>query len=151
MTELAQRMSTPRLEPKRVHGRPSVMLRRPLMLPAAAAAIAALTFGCVAATDSATSPESEASSASEPASARLKVEVNHCFVEPVSFDGEQWNVPFGEQFGWGGMQPKHWHGAGVMVRAGANEARFEDDGGATLVFRPVGDPSVRQVERALCD
>ncbi len=79
------------------------------------------------------------------------MEVNHCFVEPVSLDGEQWNVPFKKQFGWGGMQPKHWQGSGVMVRAGENEARFEDDGGATIVFRPVGDVSVRPVEKALCD
>ena len=74
-----------------------------------------------------------------------------CFVEPVWFDGQQWNVPFEAQFGSGGMQPDRWQGAGVMVRTAASEARFEDDGGAIVVFRPVNDPSVRPVETAGCD
>lgn len=138
------------MELSRVHARPMGMLHRLFILPAAVA-LAVVSSGCMAATDGMTSPGGEASSRSEPASARVTVEVNHCFVEPVSFDGEQWNVPFKKQFGWGGMQPTHWQGAGVMVRAGENEARFKDDGGATVVFRPVDDPSVRLVEKALCD
>jgi len=76
--------------------------------------------------------------------------MNHCFVEPVSFDGEQWNLPFEEQFGWGGLEPKHWRGTGVMVRIDKDQARFEDDGGSTVLFRPVDDPLVRPVEDALC-
>jgi hypothetical protein len=126
------------------------MMRRLRMLPAAAVSVAVLASGCVAANDSQTSPGNTASSGSDPTSARVQVEVNHCFVEPVSFDGVQWNVPFKEQFGWGGMEPKHWMGTGTMVRTGQYEARFEDDGGATLVFRPVDHPSVRPVEKALC-
>ena len=122
------------------------------MWSAAGVALAVLASGCARGTDSVTAPEStRASWGSEPASTRVKVEVNHCFVEPVSFAGEQWNVPFKKQFGWGGQQPKHWQGAGVMVREGENVARFEDDGGAVIVFRPVDDPSVRRVEKALCD
>lgn len=77
--------------------------------------------------------------------------MNHCFVEPLSFDGEQWNVPFDRQFGWGGLEPKHWRGAGVMTRLGEDQARFKDDGGSTVVFRPVDDPLVQSVEDALCD
>ena len=49
------------------------------------------------------------------------------------------------------MQPRHWVTAVVMVRAGEDEARFEDDGRATMVFRPVDDRSVRAVENASCD
>jgi hypothetical protein len=136
------------------------MLRPPLMLPAAVLVLVVLTSGCMAGTDKGTSPgggassgstPASASSGSTPASARVSVEINHCWVEPVSFDGEQWNVPFENQFGWGGPTPKRWQGAGIMVRAGVNEARFEDDGGATVLFRPMDDPSVRLVEHALCD
>ena len=113
---------------------PMSMLRRLVTLSAAAVALALLTAGC----------------SMEPASSRVKVEVNHCFVKPVSFDGEQWNVLFKNQFGWGGMEPKGRQDAGVMVRAGESKARFEDDDGATIVFRPVDDPSVRPVETAPC-
>ena len=38
-----------------------------------------------------------------------------------------------------------------MTRTGDDRARFEDDGGSTVGFRPVDDPSVRPVERAGCD
>ncbi|WP_127479226.1 hypothetical protein [Nocardioides pantholopis] len=85
-----------------------------------------------------------------PASARVEVAVGHCFVLPVEFDGEQWNVPFEDQFGWGGLQPAGWQGTGVMVRVGEREARFVDRGGATVEFRPVTDPTVRRVEEAWC-
>jgi hypothetical protein len=127
------------------------MARRFLMLPAAAVALAVLTSGCGSDTDSVTASGGRTASGSEPASARVNVEMNHCFVEPVSFDGEQWNVPFKKQFGWGGPQPSHWQGTGVMVRAGKHDARFKDDGGAMVVLRPVDDPSIRPVENALCD
>ncbi len=126
------------------------MIRRLLTLTAAVA-LAVLATGCTATTNSEPSPGGEASSATQPSSARVKVEVNHCFVEPVSFDGEQWNVPFTKQFGWGGMQPERWQGDGVMVRVDENKARFQDDGGATVVFKPVDDPAVRPVEKALCN
>jgi len=100
-------------------------------------------------------PTGRAAAATESATkaplARVEVKMNHCFVEPVSFDGEQWNVPFDMQFGWGGMEPKRWRGAGVMTRVGEDQARFKDDGGSTVVFRPVDDPLVQPVEDAICD
>lgn len=94
-----------------------------------------------------------AATASTPAlaSGRVTIQMNHCFVEPVTFDGEQWNVPFEQQFGWGGLQPKRWQGVGVMMRLGEQKARFSDKGGATIVFRPVDHPSVREVEKTGCD
>jgi len=98
-----------------------------------------------------TGPAAATGSASKGTSARIEVKMNHCFVEPVPFDGERCNVPFDRQFGWGGLQPKRWRGTGVMVRVGENQARFKDDGGLTVVFRPVDAPSVRPVKKALCD
>lgn len=86
----------------------------------------------------------------EPPSARVKVEMNHCFVLPVAFDGRQWNVPFDKQFGSGGLWPKNWRGVGVMTRVSADRARFADDGGAEVMFRPVDDPRVRPVENVPC-
>jgi len=92
-------------------------------------------------------------SGSDPTSAteRLTIELGHCFVEPVDFDGEQWNVPFNRQFGWGGLEPKNWKGTGVMTRVGDDEARFDDDGGATVRFLAIDDLAVTPVEEAICD
>lgn len=116
------------------------------LLTLAVAGVAALvTVGCSAApTTTAAAPTTS------PGSVRVTIEMNHCWVEPVSFDGEQWNVPFRRQFGWGGLQPRNWQGTGVMVRLGENRARFDDDGGASVVFLPVDDPRVTPVETALC-
>ena len=125
-------------------------------LPAAvAAAVAqvALTAGCSTTPDDEhTSPPrpETTSTTDERTSTRLDVEVNHCFVEPVSFDGQLWNVPFEDQFGWGGLEPENWQGSGVMVRLAEDTARFDDDGGAEVVFKPADDPAVRPVERAQC-
>lgn len=87
---------------------------------------------------------------STPAPARVEIELGHCFVEPVTFDGEMWNVAIDQQFGWGGMQPSNWRGRGLMVRIGENRARYRDDGGGVVIFLPVDDPSVQEVEKALC-
>jgi hypothetical protein len=38
-----------------------------------------------------------------------------------------------------------------MVRTGENRARFEDDGGAEVVFLPVNAPAVRPVDGMVCD
>lgn len=84
-------------------------------------------------------------------SVRLEIELGHCFVEPVAFDGDQWNVPFDDQFGGGGLEPDNWQGTGVMTRVAEDEARFDDDGGASVTFLLVEDPAVTPVEGALCD
>ena len=83
-------------------------------------------------------------------SERLEIEMGHCYVEPVSFDGKQWNVPFDQQFGGGGLQPRGWVGTGVMTRVDDDEARFDDDGGASVTFLLVDDPAVSPVEQAIC-
>lgn len=84
------------------------------------------------------------------ASERLEIEMGHCWVEPVTFDGEQWNVPFDQQFGWGGLEPDNWQGTGVMTRVAEDEARFDDDGGSSVKFLLVDDPAVTPVEEAMC-
>lgn len=138
------------------------MVIRPLLAPALTALVL-LASGCTATTDGTTpadaptNPTSETATAGEevspaatPTSARVKFEMGHCFVEPVAFDGEQWNVPRDKQFGGGGLQPANWRGSGVMTRVDEDLARFKDGGGAVVVFRPVDDPSVRGVENAPC-
>lgn len=138
------------------------MMIRPLVAPALTALVL-LVSGCTATTESTTpadaptthTPESvtageEVSPTATPTSARVKVEMGHCFVEPVAFDGERWNVPRDKQFGTGGLQPANWRGTGVMTRVGEDRARFKDRGGAVVVFRPVDDPAVRGVENAIC-
>lgn len=80
----------------------------------------------------------------------ILVRTNHCFVEPVRFDGELWNVPFSEQFGWGGQMPEEWKGAGTIERVDEAESKYVDDGGAVLTFKPIDDASVVAVETAYC-
>ncbi len=122
----------------------------PLTLPVAVS-LAVLATACAATTDSATPAGKDTVSSTGPTTARVGVEMNHCFVEPVLFDGQEWNVPFDRQFGWGGLEPKNWRGTGVMMRVSEDRARFEDDGGSTVAFRPADDPSVQPVEKTLCD
>ena len=39
-------------------------------------------------------------------------------MEPVHFDGEVWNLPYDEQFGWGGDDvPSQWRGEGIMIES----------------------------------
>jgi hypothetical protein len=124
-------------------------MTRPVPLPALLALVV-LTTGCGVTADSA-APEAIATTASpEARTVRVEVEMGHCFVEPVLFDGRRWNVPFDKQFGWGGLEPRNWVGTGVMKRVSQDRARFDDDGGSTVVFLPVNDPAVRPVEKALC-
>jgi len=79
--------------------------------------------------------------------------MSHCFVEPIAFDGQLWNVPFEDQFGLGGLEPKNWRGSGVITRISERRAQYEDDGGATVLFLPVDHPAAvfPSDGRALCD
>ena len=96
-------------------------------------------------------PSGGAGAASGASFASVDVELGHCFVVPVRFDGELWNVPFADQFGWGGLEPDGWTGHGVMTRPARDRAEFVDNLGAVVEFRPVDDPSVVEVESAGCD
>ena len=80
--------------------------------------------------------------APEPVTARVTVEVGHCWVEDVVFDGQAWGLTPDDQFGNGGGMPPSWQGSGVMVRLSADRARYTDDGGTVLTFLPIEDPTV---------
>lgn len=129
------------------------------LTPAIALAVAASLAGC---SSGSSEPEfrpevprsgTTASSVPASATAAINVSMNHCFVEPISFDGQLWNVPFDDQFGWGGLEPKNWRGSGVITRISEHRARYDDDGGATVLFLPVDHPSVvfPSGGKALCD
>ena len=40
------------------------------------------------------------------------LDVGHCWIEPVTFDGARWALPRTEQFGLGDRLPAHWEGTG---------------------------------------
>ncbi|WP_067433745.1 hypothetical protein [Nocardioides jensenii] len=115
----------------------------------------------------ATTPSTPGATSTDPASAgtqpsgwestgvrRISVEVGHCYVASIRFDGERWNVPFRKQFGWGGGDSGHdhraWVGSGAIVRTAPGTARYTDDGGEVLDLLPADHPSVRKVEHAGC-
>lgn len=119
---------------------------RPSHLLPGVTAVVVLAAGCA----STSTLERPATPPAVSTTERIDVTLDHCFVEPVSFDGEDWNVPFDRQFGWGGLEPADWRGSGMMHRVAADRARFEDDGGSTVIFRQVDDPAVSPVEDAVC-
>lgn len=81
---------------------------------------------------------------------RVTLDVGHCWVEYVEFDGALWGIPFEKQFGWGGRLPKNWKGTGVMKRLADDRARYTDDGGKVLDMLPASGPSVYEVEGKGC-
>ena len=74
---------------------------------------------------------------------KVAISLGHCWMEPVHFDGEVWNPPYDEQFGWGGDVPSQWRGEGIMIRVGQNRARYVDGGGATLLLIPADSPAAQ--------
>ena len=84
--------------------------------------------------------------------ARVAIRVGHCHVEYVHFDGQTWGLTDAQQFGGGGgAVPKQWpSGRGLMERLSPDRARYTDDAGTVLVFRPVDDPAVLRIEGKLC-
>lgn len=102
--------------------------------PAASSATATRSTPSTPPTSSAPSPE--------PVTARVKLEVGHCWVEDVVFDGQTWGLTERQQLGTGGTMPAQWKGTGVMVRLSTDRARYTDDGGRQLTFLPIDDPSV---------
>ncbi|SES40379.1 hypothetical protein SAMN05216199_3377 [Pedococcus cremeus] len=93
-------------------------------------------------TSSGPAASSTATQPPKPVTARVRIEVGHCWVEDVVFDGQTWGLTDADQFGTGGGVPLRWEGTGVMVRLSAERARYTDDTGTVLNFLPVGDPSV---------
>lgn len=87
-------------------------------------------------------PSTSTSSSPQRVAARVVLDVGHCWVEDVAFDGQTWGLTERQQLGTGGGMPSGWQGAGVMVRVSADRARYTDDGGKVLTFLPIDDPSV---------
>lgn len=54
----------------------------------------------------------------------MTLDVGHCWVEPVKYDGERWGLSFREQFGWGGPQyyPENWTGTGIVQQSRKTES-----------------------------
>ena len=101
-------------------------------------------------TDSASSHAGSNDPAAGPT--RMTLDVGHCWVEPVKYDGERWGLAFREQFGWGGPQyyPENWTGTGILQRVAEDQVQYTDDGGAELMLLPADAPSVARVEDVLC-
>ncbi|MDQ4052863.1 MAG: hypothetical protein M3237_09195 [Actinomycetota bacterium] len=78
----------------------------------------------------------------------LTLDVGHCWIEPVSFDGRMWDVVEEEQFGWGGQQPTDFRGTGEAWRAG-DIVTYVDASGHWLTLVPAGDPWA--LDRGFCD
>jgi len=83
---------------------------------------------------------------------RIEVVLSHCFIETVTFEGQEWNVRFRDQFGSGDYRlPQTWEGQGVIEEVESNRARYTDDGGTELEFLPVDHPAVTPMKDFLCD
>lgn len=100
-------------------------------------------------TASMSTPSTDASG-QRPVKARVVVDVGHCWVEDVVFDGQTWGLTDADQFGGGGDMPSPWDGTGVMVRLAADRARYTDDAGTVLDFLPVDDPAAFRFEGKVC-
>ncbi|HSV41367.1 MAG TPA: hypothetical protein VLI04_21570, partial [Nocardioidaceae bacterium] len=70
-------------------------------------------------------------------------------VEPVTYDGGEWDVVEEDQFGWGGGMSRDWVGIGTITPAREGTLRYVDAGGVELRLVRVGDP--RAIERGGCD
>ncbi|HSV40261.1 MAG TPA: hypothetical protein VLI04_15985 [Nocardioidaceae bacterium] len=84
-----------------------------------------------------------------PVSETFRLLVGHCWVEPVTYDGGEWDVVEEDQFGWGGGMPRSWVGIGTITPAREGTLRYVDAGGVELRLVRVGDP--RAIERGGCD
>jgi len=78
----------------------------------------------------------------------VKLDVGHCWIEPVDIDGTTWDVAAEDQFGWGGGQPKGFEGEGYAW-PGGDVMLYVDKSGATLTL--VHADSRWALKRNLCD
>lgn len=92
----------------------------------------------------------EHAAAQAPAVAEVTLEVGHCWVEPVEFDGQTWRLRWTRQFGWGGGLPEPWQGTGVMTRLAEDRAGYVDNAGAELTFLPADDPAAQPPTPSYC-
>ena len=78
----------------------------------------------------------------------LTLEVGHCWIEPVEFAAQTWDVVHNDQFGWGGPHPRDFAGSGYAWRAG-DVLVYQDHSGQWLILVPENDPWT--LKRAGCD
>ena len=78
----------------------------------------------------------------------LALEVGHCWIAPVEFEGEVWDVMAEDQFGWGGGAPRGFASTGEAWRAG-DVVSYRDDSGTLLTLVPADGPWISR--RGLCD
>ena len=120
-------------------------------------ALAVLLSGCTG--DPQTVPALKPSNApagpdqpdSSPRAAHLTLEVGHCWVEYVRFQGRRWALQKGDQFGWGGGMPETFKGSGNAVAVDEEHLAFVDEGGTRLVLVPVNHRDAYRLEGRLCD
>lgn len=75
-------------------------------------------------------------------SSRSTVELWHCGISPLEFDGGLWEVPDGEEPFDGTNAPDSFAGEGTIERISDSELRYIDDSGVVLRFVP--DDSTEQ-------
>lgn len=78
----------------------------------------------------------------------MTLRVGHCWIEPVAFEGESWDVVAEDQFGGGGGTPQGFVGTGSAARHG-DVVSYLDASGHRLTLVPEGDPWA--LERGGCD
>lgn len=85
------------------------------------------------------------------ASKAATLSVEHCWIDPVRFDGHLWAVAPDDQFGAGGGTPANWEDRGLITRVGDSRSRYEDKGGAVLRLVLAPEPEAAQVFEQGCD
>jgi hypothetical protein len=83
---------------------------------------------------------------------RFEMPLGHCWIEPVTVDGERWGIDKADQFGWGDVLGK-WTGTGVIRHLSDDHLVYLDDQGRRLDLRPLADPRAFDPEQDgwLCD
>jgi hypothetical protein len=104
--------------------------------------------GC---TDAASGPHVAGPSAMASGDSVLAIEPGHCWIEPLTVDGQVWAVDKEDQFGWGGGTPKSWVGKGRVLRLNGEHLIYVDNGGTRLDLWPVHDKRARNSTGRWCD
>lgn len=82
--------------------------------------------------------------------AEVRLEVGHCYVEPLTFRGRVWGLTEEDQFGWGGLGPDGFVGTGAATQDG-DVLRYVDESGAELTLVPNDDPGFFDTLGTICD
>lgn len=91
-----------------------------------------------------------ASDRESPGTQTVTLSTGHCTVEPLRFDGRRWALPWHQQFGWGGGEPKGWAGTGTVERDSMNQVLYTDRGGAELMLIPSDSPAAQAPQHWGC-